>query len=198
MCDYRLKAKLACSQMPKEPIHLLQHIGAIPSRVLIQSSRIGLARTGCCLYSGKRLPPAEISQSHYMLPAHWQQHLAQLNADPTRCGWCSGGLPSQQINEHLRPHVHREQLEHHFHEQPGCRCFSARLVAIAMVFGDLTPDLLRRVRIRRRRQKRTISVVGVLQHLQTVITPQRLSRSNFQLSALQPQRDSHTLVAKRD
>src|ERR1044072_4234633 len=142
MCDYQLISRSACNQMPKKRSQLLRHLGLTPSRVLIQAARDGRARPGRCLFSGKLLPPTELNRSHYILPANWEQYLAQLTANPTRCGWCGGGLPLQQVQQQ-NAHFPAEALEHHFHEEPGNRCFSARLVAISVIFRDSPPSLLK-------------------------------------------------------
>jgi hypothetical protein len=172
MCDYRLIGQQACRQMPLQPAELRQHLGNIPYRVLIQAMREGRAHQGNCLYSGQSLLAAELSRSHYMTPSNWQRHLAQLSSNPSRCGWCGGQLSVQQIAQHQQPHRHNEQLDHHFHEQPGLRCFSARLLAVGLVFGDVQPSAVQSSRARRGRgQRMNVSVVVHLVRLMTNARP---------------------------
>lgn len=139
MCDYRIESQKTIGSLPV-PFHQLRwHLGHEAHDELLRALKDGRARPGRDLRDGRALPPEALRQGHYYTAENFQKVLGQLAAKPTRCGWCGNKLPGHLVQEHLKPHNHREELRHHFHE----RCWQARLLALAAIFGHVAPEKFR-------------------------------------------------------
>ena len=92
------------------------------------------------LDDGSRLSPSEQARGHYLQPGRFRHSVLALGRTPERCGWCGEPLPQELTARHGRLHLHHDDLGHHFHH----RCWTARLLGIAVVFGQIPRDALAR------------------------------------------------------
>jgi len=137
MCDFNELSKRTLQSLPVPLTDLRHYLGPPAHRKLLHAVTSGRARAGHDLYDGGPLPPGSLGRGHYMSPANFQRALARMNAE-TRCQWCGGALPLDLVRQHQQPHNHNEELAHHFHP----RCWKARLVAVAAIFGHVRPEQL--------------------------------------------------------
>jgi hypothetical protein len=136
MCDYRLESRKALTSL-NVPLHQVHRaVGRRALAPLRYALRDGRAKAGRDLRNGQRLAASSLAQGHYMSPQSFQRTLNEMGRRPSRCAWCKGQLPPQQVQLHLRPHNHREEIRHHFHAD----CWTARLLAIAVIFGHVQPE----------------------------------------------------------
>jgi hypothetical protein len=73
-----------------------------------------------------------------MSDGSFQHMLARMDAEPQRCQWCGGTLPPSLLQQHRQAHNHSEEIRHHFHD----RCWQARMLAVAAIFGHVRPEQL--------------------------------------------------------
>lgn len=147
MCDYNLESKKALQALPVPLSRVAGHFGPAAHRALMRAVRDGRARPNHDLLDGRPLPDGSLQRGHYMSPANFERFLKRLARTADRCHWCGGRLPSHLAAQHRQPHNHRESIQHHFHP----RCWEARLLAVAIIFGHLRPDSLDDIRRPRRR-----------------------------------------------
>lgn len=136
MCDYRIESKKALAGLPLSK--MCGYLGPIAHGALLQVVRTGRARPGHDLCDGRPLPNSSLAHGHYMSDGNFHRALAKMNAQPHRCQWCGGLLPASLVSQHQQPHDHREQIQHHFHP----KCWRARLLAVAAIFGHVRPEQL--------------------------------------------------------
>lgn len=136
MCDYRAESRRALASLPVPLKKARSYLGPIAHSRLLQVIRSGRARPGHDLYDGRLLPEGGLAKGHYMSDENFRRMLSRMSAQPNRCQWCGGRLPTSLVREHQQPHDHREHIRHHFHAE----CWQARLLAVAIVFGHLRPE----------------------------------------------------------
>lgn len=186
MCDYNTESKKALVTLRVPPSQAVSVMTSRVRRPLVQLLRDGRARNGHDLHDGKPLPPRELCRGHYMSPANFERALDGMNRAPHRCQWCFAHLPTELTRRHALPHNHREEIAHHFHPE----CWTARLLAIAVIFGHIAPSNLyppmprrkvvsRPVGVARRNERRERTTLEIIvQHVRRiVITRRRRSRS---------------------
>lgn len=136
MCDYRHESKKAVKNLPVPLERVHKFLPNNAYQVLIRAIQNGYARPGRDLQNGQPLSRNSLSMGHYMSPRSYEKALSRMNSKPWKCHWCGNPLPRHLIDQHRIPHNHREYIQHHFHQ----RCWDARLLAIAIIFGHLTPE----------------------------------------------------------
>jgi hypothetical protein len=136
MCDYRIESKKALAGLPLPKVR--GYLGQTAHNKLLQVVKSGRARPGHDLHDGKLLPNGSLLSGHYMSDSNFHRTLAKMNAQPHRCQWCGGALPTSLVRQHQQPHDHREHIQHHFHPE----CWRARLLAVAAIFGHVRPEQL--------------------------------------------------------
>lgn len=136
MCDYRTESKKKLDSFQNSVDSIGKILDPRAYKALTRAIHEGRAMPGKDLYSGKSLPSTEMSIGHYMNPDSFQKELVKMDRNPYRCAWCGGALPQNLVSQHLQPHNHREYISHHHHPQ----CWDARLLAIAIVFGHISPE----------------------------------------------------------
>lgn len=162
MCDYRLESKKAVNRLPV-PINQAQK--ALDPKAyssLVRKIRNDRIRNGSDLYNGKPLPKKSLDSGHYMTPRNFQRTLSKMNSEPWRCQWCGNKLPQNLVRQHQRPHDHREYIQHHFHP----RCWEARLLAVAVIFGHIQPESI--LHGKKRSQKRKYRLFSVTKITQVI------------------------------
>lgn len=176
MCNYIHESKRTVDRLPVPVSQARQVVGPAAHQALVSAVRRGRALPGRDLHSGHRLPASELAQGHYMTPRNFERALARMNAQPQRCAWCRARLPARLVAQHLRPHNHRELIDHHFHPQ----CWQARLLAIAVIFGHLRSQDVLPKRQRRRQghsQQTTVTETVMVKMQRTFKLPQRNAAS---------------------
>ena len=156
MCGYNQASRAAVRSLPGPLTQADRYLGQPAHHKLLQAVASGRARPGHDLYDGRSLPNGSLQRGHYMSPLNFQRSLTRMNAQPGRCQWCGGPLPAGLIREHQKPHDHREHIQHHFHPE----CWRARLLAVAAIFGHVSPEqlLAHGAQRRRSRLRETITV----------------------------------------
>jgi len=138
MCDYNHESKKTLASLPVPLARLPGHLGKPAYRPLLKAVASGRVRLGRDLWDGRPLPAGSLECGHFMSPANFEHALARMAAKPHRCQWCGQRLPPGLTREHQLPHNHREEQRHHFHP----RCWQARLLAVAAIFGHVRPQQL--------------------------------------------------------
>jgi len=135
MCDYRQKSKKALEALPVPISRVEQFLGRRAYRELLRAARQGRAVPAHDLRDGALLPAGSLARGHYMSPGNFSCALRRMAHQPAICQWCGQRLPRACARHHQSPHDHREEIRHHFH----ARCWTARLLAIPVIFGHVRP-----------------------------------------------------------
>ena len=168
MCDYRAESKKAVDALPVPVSQARKVLGNRGHDVLIQAVRDGRAQPARDLYDGHALEPSNLARGYYMSPANFNRMLARMEVEPTRCQWCGGKLSQDLIAQHVRPHNPREAIDHHFHR----RCWRARLIAVAVIFGHVDPaNVLKGRGARRPRQEAVWSIRKPIDFVVSALVP---------------------------
>lgn len=142
MCDYRLKSKSVMDSLNPNPNNLCKVLGDQAYKPLVRKVSSKCAYPGHDLHTGKSLSRADLDKGYYMLPGSFNKELNWMNRYPNLCAWCGKPLPKRRSARHMKPHNHREEIDHHHHS----RCWNARMLAVAVIFGHTRPDRLKRKR----------------------------------------------------
>lgn len=174
MCNYNDESRKALIATGGTPRRVYRRLSSRARRPLLRLLEQGGVRQGRDLMDGRRLPEDGLRRGHYMAPPNYRRLLDRMDRDPEHCQWCGGRLPLRQVSRHLRPHNHREEIAHHFHQGD---CWTARLLALAVLFGHAHPsDLVPGWRGRpSRRSRRARSTRGGL-HEKVEVTVKRTRR----------------------
>jgi len=164
MCNYNQESKKAVRALPVPVSEVRRVVGSRAQRALVHAVRNSRAFPGHDLFDGTALPPGSLARGHYMSPQNFQRALDRMDRQPYRCQWCGGRLPLALVSRHLRPHNHRDEIVHHFHRQ----CWTARLLALAVIFGHLPAKAI----LVGERRRRRLPVVTVCESAALVVTRQ--------------------------